>query len=187
MAAETDAAPSLSASEVYEAGKRGEWDVVLAVIGERSEAAAAAARFVNDAVRVVVGAGAVLDHKDKDGKMPIEVAKDEPTIALIKLAMDNALAQQTSPVVFPPAAPDSPAVKIINVGPTYHIAYGGGVTSAYNGRAVWLDEFGRVLVGWHGTVSPPSGMAGEDLMQDESDADILSRLTIVPSWMAMPR
>jgi len=38
------------------------------------------------------------------------------------------------------------------------IYYGGGKVEIRAGDKYWTDDSGKILVGWHGTVSPPLGM-----------------------------
>jgi hypothetical protein len=44
------------------------------------------------------------------------------------------------------------------------VAYGGAVISIPKGAVYYADSFGRVLIGWHGTYSPPRGMDGEPMV-----------------------
>lgn len=46
------------------------------------------------------------------------------------------------------------------------VAYGGGTTDIPKGGWYFEDSWGRVLVGWHGTVSPPCGMDGESILDE---------------------
>ncbi len=48
------------------------------------------------------------------------------------------------------------------------VGYGGGVATVRPGDAYYVDSWGRVLVGWHGTVSPPCGMDGDPMLSPES-------------------
>jgi len=47
----------------------------------------------------------------------------------------------------------------------FQVGYGGGAgVEVEKGSNIWLDSYGRVLVGWHGTHSPPCGMDGESMV-----------------------
>jgi len=47
----------------------------------------------------------------------------------------------------------------------FQVGYGGGAgVEVKKGSNIWLDSYGRVLVGWHGTHSPPCGMDGESMV-----------------------
>jgi hypothetical protein len=46
----------------------------------------------------------------------------------------------------------------------FQVGYGGGGVEVEKGSNIWLDSYGRVLVGWHGTHSPPRGMDGESMV-----------------------
>ena len=43
--------------------------------------------------------------------------------------------------------------------------YGGGVAIIRPGERYFTDSAGRVLVGWHGTTNPPSGMDGYSMIK----------------------
>lgn len=45
------------------------------------------------------------------------------------------------------------------------VPYAGGVVKVEGGKEFWTDAQGRVLIGWHGTYSPPCGMDGESLVE----------------------
>ena len=44
------------------------------------------------------------------------------------------------------------------------VAYGKGVVKIPSGSRIYIDSFERILVGWHGTFSPPCGMDGESML-----------------------
>jgi len=44
------------------------------------------------------------------------------------------------------------------------VAYGNGVVKIPSGSRIYIDSFERILVGWHGTFSPPCGMDGESML-----------------------
>jgi hypothetical protein len=46
------------------------------------------------------------------------------------------------------------------------VAYGGGVVRISKGSRHFIDDMNRILVGWHGTYDPPSGMDGESMLTD---------------------
>jgi hypothetical protein len=49
----------------------------------------------------------------------------------------------------------------------FEAAYAGGVVNVSAGQIIYEDNLGRLLVGWHGTYSPPCGMDGESLVGDD--------------------
>ena len=44
------------------------------------------------------------------------------------------------------------------------VKYGDSVTTVFKGSLFFIDSIGRILVGWHGSVSPPCGMDGNPLV-----------------------
>ena len=46
--------------------------------------------------------------------------------------------------------------------------YGGGVAKIRAGERYFTDGVGRILVGWHGTTNPPSGMDGTSMIAGSS-------------------
>ena len=185
-------ADSLSTvEEVYEAGKNGNWPAVIEVLGARDTLAAESARYGKpssgwtllhqaawwgnkDAIRAVVGAGAVLDATNKDGKTAGEVAKDEETKEVLQSAAyeddgcyvwNAELAGRTSPVLFPPATSFGSSPSQVESKNGFAVAYGGGVANVMAGTSYYADEFDRPLVGWHGTI-PPCDMDGMPVYGD---------------------
>lgn len=45
------------------------------------------------------------------------------------------------------------------------VAYGGGSVNIPVGGTYYVDDWDRVLVGWHGTFNPPCGMDGESMIE----------------------
>ena len=170
---------------MYEGGKNGNWPAVIEVLKKRDTLSAESARYAKpssgwtllhqaawwgnkDAIRAVVGAGAVLDATNRDGKTAGDVAKDEEARELLQSAAydedgcyvwNAELAGRTSPVLFPPATSfgSSPAEVVAETG--FAVAYGGGEAEVIEGISYYVDEFGRPMVGWHGTI-PPCDMDG---------------------------
>jgi hypothetical protein len=46
------------------------------------------------------------------------------------------------------------------------VAYGGGLVHISKGNRYFIDDMNRILVGWHGTYDPPSGMDGESMLRN---------------------
>lgn len=44
------------------------------------------------------------------------------------------------------------------------VSYAGGVVKIPQGARYFVDSFGRILIGWHGSYDPPCGMDGEPLL-----------------------
>ena len=49
------------------------------------------------------------------------------------------------------------------------VQYAGGKAHVRQGQRFYVDSHARVLVGWHGTVSPPCGMDGESMIAGVGD------------------
>ncbi|KAI9025637.1 hypothetical protein DFJ74DRAFT_665029 [Hyaloraphidium curvatum] len=47
------------------------------------------------------------------------------------------------------------------------VAYAGSVVKVEAGTTRWIDEFGRTLIGWHGSYNPPTGMDGEPMVETQ--------------------
>ena len=48
--------------------------------------------------------------------------------------------------------------KPIQSDKNYCVEYGGNIVEIKKGEKVWLDLDGKIMIGWHGTYSPPHGM-----------------------------
>jgi len=49
------------------------------------------------------------------------------------------------------------------------VQYAGGRAQIRRGQSFYVDHDARILVGWHGTVSPPRGMDGESMIAGVDD------------------
>lgn len=182
---------ALGVDAVYELGKSGAWAQVLANVRGRRARGASLARYVkpssgwgllhqaswwgaSEAARVLIGYGAVVDRKDKDGKTPADVAEErghsELASELTSAVLDSlwswppgaeALADHS---LFPSSSRWDSSSKFV-VSEEFSVAYAGGRASALRGMTVYLDAYGRVLVGWHGTISLPCGMDGMPMVR----------------------
>jgi hypothetical protein len=126
--------------------------------------------------RLLVGAGARIGLTSRDGQTPAAVARTRgfPVLAgrLDAAMMSSLWALEThrEPGLLPASCQWGEAVKKTNDRPhAIRVGYGGGVVDIPSGSQYWVDSWGRVLVGWHGTFDPPAGMDGESLVTVQTD------------------
>ena len=50
-------------------------------------------------------------------------------------------------------------------------AWCGALARLHEGGTYYVDSFGRVLVDWHGTTTPPSDMAGYPMVRVDGSRD----------------
>jgi hypothetical protein len=133
-----------------------------------------ASYFGNEpACRMLISRGASVTAAAHDGKTPPAVAEEKGHAALGAL-LRRATASDTklwAAPVDPEVQPSSNlwAEAVPRVAPVeQYVAYGGGLVCISPGSRHYVDSFGRVLVGWHGTFDPPCGMDGESMLSEES-------------------
>lgn len=128
--------------------------------------------------------------RTRDGQTPADVAHSRGHAALAArlratLASPLAVAYgSAAPTPAPPHAPSGPAasapppfcanlswgqadrqLRACTAGAAFPVLYGSTVVTVRAGDAYWTDAgTGAVVVGWHGTVSPPCGMDGEPIV-----------------------
>jgi uncharacterized protein len=171
---------------LYTGAKAGGWDAVWASLVGEQVLAAACSRYVKPrsgwtflhqaayagneaAVRLLVRLGASLSLKSKDGESPVDVARKHGHAALAELMHG---AEQNSKALWAP--PPEPELLPSSHHWSAHVerrawrelrvGYGGGCVVIPAGARFYVDSFERVLVGWHGTYDPPSGMDGESML-----------------------
>ncbi len=174
------------AAIAYELAKVGQWPRVLAAWQSHDMFARTCAHFVKPtsgwsflhqaawfgdeaAARELIRLGARVDLDDKRGRTPVDVAGQHrhPDLrGLLSRAAETAQSLWTAPTDaehLPSSCAFSQARAWVPPRDDL-VAYGGGVAPIRAGNTVWIDDFGRVLVGWHGTVCPPRGMGGESMI-----------------------
>lgn len=171
---------------LYVAAKSGMWaDVWRALAGER-ELAAACSRYVKRtsgwtflhqaahagdeaAVRVLLRLGASLSSRSKEGDTAraIAVKCGHSHLAALMGDAEVGAADLWEPAPEPDLLPSSRAwashAKRVALR-ELRVGYGGGCVVIPAGDWYYVDSFERVLVGWHGTYNPPSGMDGESMV-----------------------
>lgn len=116
-----------------------------------------------------------LSARAHDGRTPGDVAEvsGHAVLAARLRATVSALSGATTPPRTFPAAPPffsnvgstSAGCRACTAGAAFPVLYGGGIVVVAAGAPYWaLEETGAVVVGWHGTVSPPCDMDGAPLL-----------------------
>lgn len=171
---------------LYAHAKAGEWsEVWLALAGERELAAACSryakassgwtflhqAAYAGDeaAVRVLVRLGASLSATSMEGETARDVARKRGHAALDEVMRE---AESGARSAWAPSAdeellPSSSAWDQHQERRAWHelhVGYAGGRIVIPAGARYFVDAFERVIVGWHGTYDPPSGMDGESML-----------------------
>ena len=175
---------------IYPLAKAGDWQDVLVLFAADPKLARACSRYQKPtsgwsflhqaayfgheaASRALIKSGAALSLHSKQGESPMDVAKSRGFLDLARL-LDHA-AECATDLWEPPQAahllPSSSAwyeaiMKTATV--PMEVAYGGGVVRIPVGSRYFVDSFERVLVGWHGTYNPPSGMDGEPMVRNQT-------------------
>ncbi|RLP07696.1 ankyrin repeat domain-containing protein [Propionibacterium australiense] len=170
----------------YELARAGDWRTVQEAWGRHEMFARECAHHVKPrsgwsflhqaafwgreaACRELIRWGADIHLTDKDGMAPSQVATARGhggLAALLDRAGENARHLWTPP-------PDSsmlPSSNAFSQGTAWtpphddRVCYGGGVAVITASVPVWVDDFRRVIVGWHGTTTPPLGMDGQSMI-----------------------
>lgn len=79
------------------------------------------------------------------------------------MAGDSLWSPSSDPDVLPSSNRWSEAIESIAVSEMF-VGYGGGLVRINKGKPYYKDSFNRILVGWHGTFNPPSGMDGQSMI-----------------------
>jgi hypothetical protein len=178
---------------LYTVAKSGNWEGIwIALAGEQELAAACsryakpssgwtflhqAAYFGNEsAARVLIGLGAEVDPRDDGQSAPAakapptasEVARGRghhPLADLLVRAVHGGRGLWRPPTradLLPSSSAWSEHVERRSWR-ELRVGYGGSCVVVPAGHPHFVDSFGRVLVGWHGTFDPPSNMNGDSL------------------------
>lgn len=187
MTANPDASgPAVEA--IYEAGKRGAWSDVERAFLQDPALAGGAVRHVKpssgwtllhqaaywgskDAARLCLTYGGSLEAADNRGKVPADVAAERGHAELAEWLRAGVVSGVWKPVPRPTMRASSckwgshvPATGTRTAAEDFTVAYAGGVVRIGKGRTYHVDDWGRVLVGWHGTFDPPCDMGGESIL-----------------------
>lgn len=170
--------------KLYALAKGGHWDEVLSNFEREVRLAGICSRYCRpssrwtflhqaayfgreEAARALIRLGGSLSVQSAKGETPADVAHARGHAALshmMRSAARGGASRLWEPSPDPELLPSSyaceEAVERRATG-VMRVAYGGGVVTIPAGSRYFVDSFGRVLVGWHGSYDPPSGMDGD--------------------------
>lgn len=121
------------------------------------------------ACRALIRWGAKIDAEDAEGRSAIDIAKmvgHDEICGLLSEAAEYAVGPWAPPLdacCLPSSAAWDQAVRW-TVPRIDRVYYGGVVVEISAGTKVWVDDFGRLLVGWRGSVDPPRNKEGRSLI-----------------------
>jgi uncharacterized protein len=171
---------------LYGLAKAGNWTRVLAALAGEPELASACSRYIRpssrwtflhqaayfgheDAARALIRLGASTTSHSKDRKTPADVAEQRGHKELSRLLQSAALAANSSweapsdATLLPSSCAWSESVRRTAVR-EMRVAYAGSIVAIPPRATYYVDSFERILIGWHGTYDPPSGMDGEPMI-----------------------
>lgn len=176
--------------QAYEAAKSGHWDRLLSewsnsdVLANRCSRYTKpgsswsflhqAAYFGNEkACRVLISRGASVEGTTHDSRTPGDVAEQRGHHGLAAFLRGASIGRNTlwSTPMDPDVRPSSNRWREATEARAtteLFVAYGGGLVRIPKGTPYFIDSLARILVGWHGTFNPPSGMDGESMLSDKS-------------------
>lgn len=175
--------------QAYEVAKSGDWDRLLLQWAESPVLANRCSRFKRSgsmwtflhqaayfgnerACREMIARGASVEALTHDALSPADVAAKKGFNQLADLLRraspgpDSLWSAPLDPDVLPSSDRWSEAKSAISRSHLF-VAYAGGLVSIPSGSSYFADELGRVLVGWHGTYSPPCGMDGRSMLETD--------------------
>lgn len=180
---------AVTVEDVYLAGKQGAWDVVERAFLRDPALAGRAVRHVKpssgwtllhqaaywgskDAARLCLAYGGALDVADDHGKIPADIAAGRGDAELAEWLRAGEVGDLWKPVAAAPNRRASsckwrscdPTTAVRTAEEDFLVAYAGHAVTIRRGQQYHLDDWGRVLVGWHGTTDPPCGMDGESVL-----------------------
>lgn len=172
---------------LYPLAKAGKWDVLWASVAGETMIAAACSRYAKRSsawtflhqaaysghvasARALIRLGASPTKDSNEGQKPADVADTRGHKSLGDLlraastTADSAWSPPTELDLLPSSkawdeATERRAWREMRVG------YGGGCVVIPRNSRFFVDSFGRILIGWHGTHDPPGGMNGESMVR----------------------
>jgi uncharacterized protein len=168
------------ADSLYEEAKQGNWNKIYEATKQNIALAGSLARFTNPssgwsplhqaaywgdqlACKWCIKHGATTNLESKDGKKPADIAREKGFNGLAQQLADAPVDKNWQPAPDPKLMAAScnwdEATKQIAT-QDFNVGYAGGVVNISTGEPYYTDSWDRVLIGWHGTYSPPCGMDG---------------------------
>lgn len=184
------AAPDALVERFYELAKRGEWPAVLAGWRTSPSFARECAQYLRPtsgwgflhqaafsgsraAAVELVAWGADAGATSRAGETPADVARQhghDGVATLVESAESSNLWEPPrTATLLPSSSRWGEARRRIATAPMT-VGYAGSTVKIAAGDVYWADSFERVLVGWHGTYSPPRGMDGYPMVEAEDPA-----------------
>lgn len=174
----------MSIESTYHQCASGNWDNVLATFDKNPSYGAEVCRFVNDdsqwtvlhhacnqgnitAVSRALGLGANHASQDRAGKTPLDIAQERGHAECADFLIENSMNSVWRPSPDPTLWPSSSKWDEAQLRTCTHpmsVGYGGGQVQIRTGSRYYVDNLNRVLIGWHGTYSPPCGMDGSPMV-----------------------
>ncbi|WP_420126180.1 ankyrin repeat domain-containing protein [Longimicrobium sp.] len=176
--------------QLYRLAKSGQWDHLISEWTESAVLANRCSRYAKPgsawtflhqaahsgnerACRILISRGASVAALTHDSRSPAHVAEQRGHHDLAALLRQASAG--TDPLWLPPADPDvlpsssrwGEATEAV-AQTVLFVAYAGSLVRISRGTRYFVDSFGRVLVGWHGTYNPPRGMDGYSMVSGES-------------------
>lgn len=172
--------------KLYGLAKAGNWTRVLATLAGERELAVNCSRYTRpssgwtflhqaayfgheDAARALIRLGASTTSQSKDRETPADVAERQGHKEFSRLLQTAALTANSSweapsdPTLLPSSCAWSESIERTAVR-EMRVAYAGSVVAIPPRATYYVDSFERILIGWHGTYDPPSGMDGEPMI-----------------------
>jgi uncharacterized protein len=176
---------------LYALARSGTWDRVWLSLAGEHDLARACSRYTKPssgwtflhqaayagneaAVRVLLRLGASLSAKTKDGETAREVAivRGHGDLAALlrdaEVGASNLWEPSSDPDLLPSSSAWFPSFER-RPWRELHVSYARGHVVIPAGARYYVDAFERILVGWHGTYDPPSGMDGESMVGGTRD------------------
>ena len=176
--------------QAYEAAKSGHWDQLLSEWSRSDVLAGRCSRykdrdsswtFLHQAARVgnmqacraLIARGASAEALTRDEQTPEDVARQHGHLELAAFLRDASMelhfpwTPPSDPDVLPSSNRWSEAAAA-TARTELFVKHYGRIVRIPMGTPHFVDAFGRVLVGWHGTFNPPCGMDGECLLSNLS-------------------
>lgn len=188
MAEHTDTRSATTVEAIYVAGKAGSWGVVERAFVHDPDLAGRAVRYIKQSsgwtllhqaaywgskqpARLCLAYGGALDVADHVGKLPADVAAGRGDAELAEWLRAGEVGGLWKPAADATLRASSNkwrsrdlASSVRTAAEDFTVSYGGRALKIRQGQRYYVDDWDRVLVGWHGTHDPPRGMDDESLL-----------------------